>query len=377
VVVAPYLTVPEDHRQPMITYRSDLVDPLVRLAAPLGLMRTSIELTKLHRIVDFLESLEFVDGERMGYYGLSYGGYSATWMPPLEPRLKLTIISAFFNDWQTMLTDDTRMGASYWTLPDEDFYNWNVLNRFVHTQMIAAMWPRPVAIEYGSEDQVTTPEWHQRAWKEVEAFRDTWGMQDKIENDEFLGPHSIHGIATFSFLDRWLRPEQPAGRDYGCEGDAYCTRDMAAGVHGYAPGPDESTAYATKVLDGKNGSVIRGKFYVAETSTSFTGIALKLARNGNPGPVVVRFGTHEGSDDVGTAAIPSEQIYPGYDLWYDVVLKQPMRLDPEKTYYFEVKAESGQAPGDSYTVFGPKPLGAEDYPANFGLSFRTLTKSGK
>ena len=107
------------------------------------MMRTSIELAKLHRVVDFLQSLSFVDPNRLGYYGLSYGGYSAMWMPPLEPRLKLTVISAHFNDWQTMLTDSTRPGASYWTLPDEDFYNWNVLNRFVHTQMIAAMWPRP------------------------------------------------------------------------------------------------------------------------------------------------------------------------------------------------------------------------------------------
>jgi hypothetical protein len=38
-------------------------------------------------------------------------------MPPLEPRLKLTVISAFFNDWRTMLTDTTRFGSSYWSLP--------------------------------------------------------------------------------------------------------------------------------------------------------------------------------------------------------------------------------------------------------------------
>ena len=170
VVFAPYLTVPEVHGPAAVVHRADLVNPLVRLAAPLGMMRTSIELAKLHRVVDFLQSLSFVDPDHIGYYGLSYGGYSAIWMPPLEPRLKLTVISAFFNDWRTMLTDTTRYGQSYWTLPDEDFYNWNVLNRFVHTQMIAAMWPRPVCIEYGSEDQVTTPAWHQRAWQEVNAF---------------------------------------------------------------------------------------------------------------------------------------------------------------------------------------------------------------
>ncbi|MFN8008031.1 MAG: hypothetical protein U0V70_13600 [Terriglobia bacterium] len=88
VVFAPYLTVPEDHTPPIIVRRADLVNPLVRLAAPLGLMRTSMELAKLHRVVDFVQSLSFVDPERIGYYGLSYGGYSAIWMAPLEPRLR-------------------------------------------------------------------------------------------------------------------------------------------------------------------------------------------------------------------------------------------------------------------------------------------------
>ena len=175
VVFAPYLSVPEVKHTDVMVHRADLVNPLVRLAATLGMMRTSIELAKLHRVVDFLQSLTFVDPDHLGYYGLSYGGYSALWMPPLEPRLKLTVISAHFNDWQTMLTDSTRQGDSYWTLPDEDFYNWNVLNRFVHTQMIAAMWPRPVCIEYGSEDQVTTAAWHDRAWQEVERLRRSLG----------------------------------------------------------------------------------------------------------------------------------------------------------------------------------------------------------
>jgi hypothetical protein len=30
-------------------------------------------------------------------------------------------------------------------------------------------------------------------------------------------------------------------------------------------------------------------------------------------------------------------------------------------------------PTDGYTILGPKPLGGEDYPVNFGLSFRALT----
>ena len=374
VVFAPYLTVPQDHHPPNIVHRADLVNPLVRLAEPLGMMRTSIELAKLHRVVDFLQSLSFVDPGRIGYYGLSYGGYSAIWMCPLEPRLGLSIISAHFNDWRTMLTDTTRYGDAYWSLPDEDFYNWNVLNRFVHTQLIAAMWPRRVCIEYGSGDQVTTPEWHERAWQEVKRFGDSWGMEHKIVDDKFNGPHAIHGIGTFFFLDRWLRPERPAGRDYGCRNYDYCDQAVASGSHGYTPNGPGSVPYATQLLDSNQNSAIRGTFYVSSISTTFTGMAFKFARNGSPGDLVVKFGSSPGANDLGEAKILAKDVYAHYDLWYEALLAKPVALDFKKTYFFEIRAGSGQAPNDCYTVFGPKPLGGEDYPSNFGLSFRTLTK---
>jgi dienelactone hydrolase len=374
VVFAPYMTVPEDHRPPNIVYRADLINPLVRLTVPLGLMRTSIELTKLRCVVDFLQSLSFVDPERIGYYGLSYGGYSAIWMAPLEPRLKLAVISAHFNDWQTMLTDTKRYGDSYWTLPDEDFYNWNVLNRFVHTQLIAAMWPRPVCIEYGSGDPVTTPEWHERAWQEVKAFRDSWDMQDKIVDNRFNGGHTIHGVGTFFFLDRWLWPERSAGRDYGCCEDEFCDKTVAPGFHGYLPASQESVPHALQFLSSDPNSTIRGRFYVSDVKTVLTGMAFKLARKGNPRDIVVRFGSSAGSEDVGEAMISGKDVYPQVDLWYEGALSKPVRLDPKKLYFFEITVKEGQVSGDGYTVFGPKPLGGEDDPSQFGLSFRTLTR---
>jgi len=374
VVFAPYLSVPMDSHQPAVVYRADLVNPLVRLAACLGVMRTSIELAKLHRIMDFLQSLPFVESDRIGYYGLSYGGYSAMWMPPLEPRLSLSVISAHFNDWRTMLTDTKRFGDSYWTLPDEDFYNWNALNRFVHTELIAAMWPRPVCIEYGSDDQVTTPEWHQRAWKEVKTFADAWDINEKVVDDTFRGPHAIHGIGTFFFLDRWLRPELPAGRDYGCRDYDYCDETVAPSFRGYVPALRTNVPYATRLLDSDWSSVIRGSFYVSDPSTLFMGMAFKVARNGDPGDLVVRFGSSPRTDDLGQARVRSKDVYLRLDLWYDAVLETPVRLNPRRIYFAEISVDTGKAPNDCYIIFGPKPLGGEDYPSNFGLSFRTLTR---
>ena len=199
-------------------------------------------------------------------------------------------------------------------------------------------------------------------------------MQDKIVDDKFLGPHSIHGIGTFFFLDRWLRPERPAGRDYGCRDDNYCYENLAPSFHGYDASPTPSAPYATQLLDSNPADVIRGRFYVRAESRVFTGMAFKLARVGSPGNLVVRFGSKEGAADLGQAEVPAQNVYPQYDLWYEATLKKPVRLDPGKLYYFELRAESGHAPDDDLRVFGPRPLGGQDYPDAFGLSFRTLTQ---
>ena len=370
VVFAPYMTVPEDPA----ANRADLINPLVREAASIGMMRTSIELAKLHRIVDFLQSLSFVDGQKIGYYGLSYGGYAAIWMPPLEPRLRFTIISGHFNDWKQEITAEGP--HHYWGTPDEDFYNWNVLNRFAHPELIAAMWPRPVCVEWGLNDAITPPEWHKHTWAELEAnYIIPWAMTDKIVDEDFVGPHSIHGIGTFFFADRWLRPERSAGRDYGCNDESYCDLIVAPGFHGYAPRSD--VPYVTQLLDSKQDSIIRGRFYVSSVSPELAGIKLKLSRTGNPGDLMVLLGSQEGGKDLGESRLSEQEVYPGYDLWYELKLKQPIALDPRKLYWFEVRSESGSAPQDAYTVYGPKPMGGADYPHNFGLSFQLLTKVTK
>ena len=128
VVFAPYVTVPIPQRE--------LINPIVRKAAAVGMMRTAIEVRKLQRVVDFLQTLPYVDGSHIGYYGLSYGGYSAIWMGPLETRLKSVIVSGHFNDWRSKISSDATR-TSYLLHPDEDFFNWDVLHRFTHPELIA------------------------------------------------------------------------------------------------------------------------------------------------------------------------------------------------------------------------------------------------
>jgi dienelactone hydrolase len=183
----------------------------VRLAEAVGLMRVSVPVAKTRRVVDFLQSLPFVDPQQIGYYGLSYGGYSALWIAPLEKRLAAVVVSGHFNDWRSKITCDTR-ATSYLLHPDEDFYNWDVLNRFTHVEFVTMTAPRAVCIEYGTRDGITTPEWTAYAWKQLAAIRDHLGLKERIILAQFEGVHEVRCEGSFDFLDRFLRarPEKPS-----------------------------------------------------------------------------------------------------------------------------------------------------------------------
>lgn len=356
VVFAPFVAVgnlplpdAEDREEYLRRVMEEALNPKVRQAAAVGMMRTRIELEKLRTVVDFLQSLPFVDGERIGYYGLSYGGYAATWMPPLEPRLKAVVISGHFNDWRPKITSE-RIATSYLRHPDEDFSNWNVLHRFTHLELIAAMWPAAVLIEYGERDAVTPPGWYRKAWREVARLAAAWGMEEKIGEDYFAGGHEIHGVGSFDFLNRWLRPERAAAREY------------------HNPDRGEISHF----LDSKTGSRVAGYFYVSSENPVFSGIQVKLGRRGEPGDLIVRFGSVERGEDLGVVRVRAEEVEGEEGVWHPLRVT-PVRLAPGSTYSFEVTADWGwKESGHHWILYGPKPLGGEAFPPNFGLFFRTL-----
>jgi dienelactone hydrolase len=183
----------------------------VRQADAVGMMRVSMVIAQTERVLDFLQRLPCVDPQHIGYYGLSYGGYSAIWVSPLVDRLAAVVVSGHFNDWRSKITSDATP-TSYLLHPDEDFYNWNVLHRFTHVELIMTTAPRPVCIEFGRRDGITTPEWTAYAWNQLKAVRDHVGLADRIQLDEFDGVHEVRGEESFQFVDRFLRPTKASAK---------------------------------------------------------------------------------------------------------------------------------------------------------------------
>lgn len=328
VVFAPYVVVPIP--------QAELINPLVRMANLIGRMRTNIEVTRLRRIVDFLESLPYVDARKLGYYGLSYGGYSAIWMGPLEPRFQATVVSGHFNDWTPKITNEAER-TSYLQHPDEDFYNWDVLNRLTHVELLASFWPRAVMVEFAQHDGTTFPAWHETAWAEVRRVAQAWNATDRIVRDRFAGVHEIHGIGAFDFLDRWLRPEEPSSRAFEHWGPA-----------------------VTHIIEAGNPLTwVGGGFRVGSRDPSFRGLAFRAT---GAGKLTVRYGLTPGGIELGQTEARMTS-----DGWARAPV--PRRtLDPARQYWFELRLEQA----GEVTLAGPKPLGGVRFPGEFAPGYRPI-----
>jgi dienelactone hydrolase len=180
---------------------------VVRRAHLLGMTPAGIEAKKFSRVIDFLETLPFVDKDRIGFYGLSYGGYTALWAPPAEPRFRVVVSSGHFNDW-TLKTTDLTEGTSFLFYKNAlDMFQFGVLNKLTHSELMMLLAPRPVMIELGDQDGIVISP---RRFADIEMQRveDLYrrlGIPEKGRVSRFDGPHRIDGAEAFPFLDRWLK----------------------------------------------------------------------------------------------------------------------------------------------------------------------------
>lgn len=177
---------------------------LVRKANPLQLSLYSFIVRQHERILDWLETLPFVDARRIAYYGLSYGGKVAMRIPAILGRYCLSICSGDFNEWVwkniTLL-----WGGSYMMTREYEMYEFNLGNTWNYAEMAALIAPRPFMVERGHSDGVGLDEYVAFEYAKVRRLYARLGIPERTAIEFFVGGHEIHGRGTFEFLHRHLR----------------------------------------------------------------------------------------------------------------------------------------------------------------------------
>ena len=176
---------------------------LSRKGNPLGRTLFSFITPQHQRSLDWLSTLPFVDGNRIGFYGLSYGGKTAMRVPVLEPRYKVVVCSGDFNEWISKITS-VDQPFSYMFTHEYEILEFDSGDTFNHAESAFLIFPRPFMVERGHYDGVGIDEWISSEFAKVRRHYADFGLSRLTEIEYFKGPHQIFGNETFQFLHKHL-----------------------------------------------------------------------------------------------------------------------------------------------------------------------------
>ena len=160
------------------------------------------------QILRWLETLPFVDGKRMAFYGLSYGGETAMRVPAALEKYALSICSGDFNQW-TRKVASTEHGFSFTNTIEWEMPYFDMGNTFDYAELAYLIFPRPFMVERGHHDRVAEDQWVAYEYAKVRWLYAQFGLADRTEIEFFNGGHTINGEGTFRFLHKHLGWKEP------------------------------------------------------------------------------------------------------------------------------------------------------------------------
>ena len=187
---------------------------LQRQAYPLKKTLFSMMVPQHQQITDWLRTLPFVDPDRIGFYGISYGGKTAMRVPPLVDNYCLSICSADFNEW-VWKNASTSSPYTYADKGEYEIFEFDLGSTFNYAEMSRLICPRPFMVERGHHDGVAPDETVAYEYAKTQRHYDLLGVGDRTEMEVFVGGHEIHLEGTLAFLRKHLdwpprAGEQPA-----------------------------------------------------------------------------------------------------------------------------------------------------------------------
>jgi dienelactone hydrolase len=177
---------------------------LRRKGDPLKISLFAFIVRQHETILDWLSTLPFVDGEKIGFYGLSYGGKTAMRVPAILKKYCLSICSADFNEWigKNVSVD---LDRSYMYTIEYDMYEFDLGQTFNYAEMAYLIAPRPFMVERGHDDGVGIDEMIASEYAKIRYFyANRLKIPDRTTIEFFPGGHEIRLAGTAEFLKKHL-----------------------------------------------------------------------------------------------------------------------------------------------------------------------------
>ncbi|MBT5873483.1 MAG: hypothetical protein HOH43_08700 [Candidatus Latescibacteria bacterium] len=176
-----------------------------RLCKLLGNTLWGLEIYRTKRLLDYLESRDDIDMSRVAMYGISLGGAYTMFTTPLDERIGVAVVCAWFNHRrQKMAVDDPRYSC-FLSVDEEHIWIPGWLREFTDSDLVSLICPRPFFVEQGKADGIG---WWPMMMEEFEVAKQHYeklGLGDRIEIELHEGGHEIRFDKSLDFLDRWLK----------------------------------------------------------------------------------------------------------------------------------------------------------------------------
>ena len=141
---------------------------------PFGSSIAAVELDGLMKYVDWLSSQAYVDPNRIGMIGLSYGGFYTLYMTALDQRIKSALCSCYFNN-------KLRYNSTDWTWDGSS-------NLFGDAEIAALIAPRKLWIQVGDNDELFSV---YGAKKEYSRLQKLYEPHENLVFEIFPGVHEF------------------------------------------------------------------------------------------------------------------------------------------------------------------------------------------
>jgi dienelactone hydrolase len=163
------------------------------------------------RAVDLLQSLEEVDGKRIGCIGHSLGGHNSLFVAAFDTRIKVVVTSCGFNSFAKYQKGDLTGWSHKGYMPQiADEYGRDPAKvPFDFTEILAALAPRAVFINAPLKDANFEVGGVRDC---VAAARPVFKLLDAADNFEVVYPDAEHDFPedirakAYAFIDRHLKP---------------------------------------------------------------------------------------------------------------------------------------------------------------------------
>lgn len=191
---------------PMNLFTIERRNRVERLARLDGTSLAGIEFLRMKLLLDAVLADPAIDSDRVGFWGISLGGKAGMYWTPLEPRIKASIITAWFNHRRNkMAVPDARYSCFLDTTEEYAFLRgW--LTEFTDSDVASLICPRPLMVQHGKRDSIAYWPQVEEEFNAARSHYEKLGLKDRAQLVLFEGGHEIELPSGLEFLTRWLAP---------------------------------------------------------------------------------------------------------------------------------------------------------------------------